>query len=334
MGQLTSTPQPPHALKTVLITGCSDGGLGAALALAFHSAGLHVYATARDVSKMKSLSATGITTLPLDVTSPSSIATCINNVPSLDILINNAAVMLTMTAADVSIPDAQKLFDTNLWGTVRMCQAFLPLLIKSKVTKDGKEGKGQVGGIIVNHTSIASILPVPGGAAYAASKAALAMYSAILRMEVSSLGIQVVDLKTGTVGPTNLINNNVTRTTASTSSTTTISTSTDSDNQSILPPNSCYQPAKTLLEPILRQDNFKGSGMPPAEWAGLVVRDLLNSSGGRPPPLIFKGQYITLAKMALWLPFGALDGVVKRTMGFDQVERVLSGGGGVRSVAR
>ncbi|KAE8365523.1 hypothetical protein BDV27DRAFT_171546 [Aspergillus caelatus] len=284
--------------KSVLITGCSDGGLGAALATAFHEAGLHVYATARDVSKMEKLSALGIETIALDITSSSSIASCVSKLQSLDILVNNAAVMLTMTAADVSVPEAKKVFDTNLWGTVQMCQAFLPLLIKSK-------------GMIVNHTSIASMLPVPGGAAYAASKSALAMYSAILRMEVECLGVQVVDLKTGTVGPTNLINNNYTRTVSSTS---------DSD-RSILPASSPYQLVKDLLEPILRQDNFKGSGMPPAEWAKLVTRDLLNSA--RPPPLIFRGHYVILAKIASWLPFGAMDGVVKKTTKFDQVESVL-----------
>lgn len=60
--------------RTVLITGCSDGGLGAALAVAFQDAGLHVYATARNVSKMSKLAALGIDTIALDVQSESSVA--------------------------------------------------------------------------------------------------------------------------------------------------------------------------------------------------------------------------------------------------------------------
>ncbi|OBT56740.1 hypothetical protein VE04_03418 [Pseudogymnoascus sp. 24MN13] len=160
MGSFLSSQRRPEGEgpKTVLVTGCSDGGLAAAVAVAFHNAGLHVYATARDVSKMKNLAAQGIETLELDVTSPASIKACVSRLPSLDILVNNAAVMLTVTAADVSVEVAKKLFDTNLWGTVQMCQAFLPLLIKSK-------------GMIVNHTSMASVLVVPGGAACAASSA-------------------------------------------------------------------------------------------------------------------------------------------------------------------
>jgi len=62
-------------LDSVLITGCSAGGLGSAIAVAFQKRGIHVFATARDVSKMKHLSGIeNITLLPLDVTSPTSIA--------------------------------------------------------------------------------------------------------------------------------------------------------------------------------------------------------------------------------------------------------------------
>lgn len=71
--------------RTVLITGCSDGGLGAGLAIAFHEAGLHVYATARNPAKMRQLEALGIETIILDVQSESSIAACVSKLSSLDI---------------------------------------------------------------------------------------------------------------------------------------------------------------------------------------------------------------------------------------------------------
>lgn len=76
--------------RTVLITGCSDGGLGAALAIAFHKAGLHVYATARNASKKESLANLGIETPTLDVLFDSSISECVSKLSSLDILVNNA----------------------------------------------------------------------------------------------------------------------------------------------------------------------------------------------------------------------------------------------------
>jgi NADP-dependent 3-hydroxy acid dehydrogenase YdfG len=82
-----------NSKRTVLITGCSDGGMGAALAKEFHQAGLHVIATARDVSKMTGLTSLGIETLPLDIQSESSIQACFAKVSDLDILINNAGAM-------------------------------------------------------------------------------------------------------------------------------------------------------------------------------------------------------------------------------------------------
>lgn len=88
--------------RTVIITGCSDGGLGAALAISFHEAGLHVYATSRDESKMSGLQARGIETLTLDVLSETSIAACVCKIPSLDILVNNAGGGgLTMVRVDL-----------------------------------------------------------------------------------------------------------------------------------------------------------------------------------------------------------------------------------------
>lgn len=100
--------------RTVLITGCSDGGLGAALAIAFHEAGLHVYATARNLSKMEQLASLGIETLPLDVQSESSIVACVDRLPGLDILVNNAGAQYTMPLVDTPVSEAKKLFDINV----------------------------------------------------------------------------------------------------------------------------------------------------------------------------------------------------------------------------
>ena len=81
--------------KTVLITGCSDGGLGAALAVAFHKANWRVLATARSPKKMVSLTTLRIEMLELDVQSDSSLKSCVELVgrltdKKLDMLVNNA----------------------------------------------------------------------------------------------------------------------------------------------------------------------------------------------------------------------------------------------------
>jgi 1-acylglycerone phosphate reductase len=121
--------------RTVLITGCSEGGMGAALAVAFHEAGLHVYATARTPSKIAQLASLGIETLTLDVLSDSSIAACVSKLSSLDILINNAGASYSMPVSDLSIPEAKMLFDLNVWSYLTVTQAFLPLLLKPEGTQ-------------------------------------------------------------------------------------------------------------------------------------------------------------------------------------------------------
>lgn len=83
------------APKTVLITGCSEGGIGDALAQVFHRKGLRVFATARDLSKVEHLKTMGLDTLPLDVTDAASIKAAVESVNSLtggtlDILVNNS----------------------------------------------------------------------------------------------------------------------------------------------------------------------------------------------------------------------------------------------------
>jgi short-subunit dehydrogenase len=181
--------------RSVLITGCSDGGLGAALATAFHVAGLKVYATARDQSKMSHLASFGIETLTLDVMSESSIAGCVSKLASLDILVNNAGTQYMMPISDLSIPEGKRIFDLNVWSQIAVTQAFLPLLLRSSY-----------GGLIVNQTSIGACLTTPFQSVYNASKAAFAMFSDTLRLEMQPFGITVVDLRTGVVR-SNLISN-------------------------------------------------------------------------------------------------------------------------------
>lgn len=134
--------------RTVLVTGCSKGGIGAALAVAFHQRGLRVIATARDPSKMDFFGYSGIEMLPLDVSSEASIQECVSKLSSLDILVNNAGAGLLSAFSDVSVEDAKELFDLNVWAQVVMIQACLPLLRKSDRA------------IIVNNTSCERVLSV------------------------------------------------------------------------------------------------------------------------------------------------------------------------------
>ncbi|CAD0049929.1 unnamed protein product [Aureobasidium pullulans] len=163
-----------NSKRTVLITGCSEGGMGAALAVAFHKAGIRVYATARGLFKMTGLSALGIETLSLDIESPASIAACIDQLSArkvtVDILVNNAGASASMPISDLNLDEAKKLFDLNVWSQLSVTKAFLPMLLQTK-------------GVIVNHTSVVSTMAVPFQSPYNASKAAMAMFSESMRLE-------------------------------------------------------------------------------------------------------------------------------------------------------
>lgn len=192
LDQIIRGEPDPHSGRTVLITGCSVGGLGHGLAVALHTRGLKVIATARTPSKMAALASQGITTLPLDVLSQTSITACVSTVSDLtagrglDILINNAGGGYNCPVSDIDLAKGKELFDLNVWSYISVTQAFLPLILKAK-------------GMIVNNTSISSVEPTPFSSVYHASKAAAAMFNDHMRLELKPFGVRVVDLKTGCV---------------------------------------------------------------------------------------------------------------------------------------
>ncbi|KAI1746387.1 hypothetical protein F4680DRAFT_19764 [Xylaria scruposa] len=178
--------------KFVLVTGCSEGGLGHALAKAFVAEGCHVFATVRDTAKATSLANDGnVTILPLEVTSPESIKACLTGVRQategrLDILVNNAGVGLVMPLLDTSIDEARRLFDVNVWGMLAVTQAFAPLLLQAR-------------GAILNISSIAGAVRMAWQGAYNSSKASVTFLSETLRIELEPLGIRVMTAMVGEV---------------------------------------------------------------------------------------------------------------------------------------
>ena len=177
--------------KTVLITGCSPGGIGHALATQFHSKGLHVFATARNEKAVTDLRTLGVEALQLEVTSPESVAEVKRHISertngSLDYLVNNAGRNYTVPALDVDLSEVQATFETNVFSVMRMCQAFAPLLIQAK-------------GTIIQIGSVAAEIPYVFGSTYNASKAALHAYSDTLRIELAPFDVNVMVVVTGGV---------------------------------------------------------------------------------------------------------------------------------------
>ncbi|KAF3055678.1 NADPH-dependent 1-acyldihydroxyacetone phosphate reductase [Daldinia childiae] len=178
--------------KTVLITGCSEGSLGAALALAFAKRDFHVFATLRNPAKAGPLAShPNIEILSLEVTNAQSISSCAAEVGkktdgSLDILVNNAGVMFAMPLLDTSIEESKKLFDVNVWGMLAVTQAFAPMLVRSK-------------GVILNIASIAGAVRMAWQGVYNSSKACVRWFSETLRIEMQGLDVRVITAMIGEV---------------------------------------------------------------------------------------------------------------------------------------
>ena len=137
--------------KTVLITGCSTGGIGWAMAKIFQERGFQVFAAVRDPLKAADLSElSNVEIVELDVTIPQTISQCKDMVSKrtggkLDVLVNNAGVEFLSPLLDVDVAEAKRLYDVNVWGLLAMVQAFAPLLIEAK-------------GIVSNQSSIDAVL--------------------------------------------------------------------------------------------------------------------------------------------------------------------------------
>ncbi len=287
---LTRSQKKMSTLKrTVLITGCSDGGIGAVLAVAFHEADVHVYATARNPAKMSQLRSLGIETLTLDVQSESSITVCVSKLFSLDILINNAGMTFLMPVVDVNIAEAKKTFDLNVWSYIAMTQTFLPLLLKSPK------------GMIVNQTSVGDSCTISFQAIYNASKFAIVMISDTLRLELELFGIKVVDLRTAVV-KTNLIKNM------------------RETEKPVLPKGSIYEPTKEVMKKSLRQEQFDNAKMPANKWSKATVRDLMKKN---PSPIIWRGESAWLTWLETILPFGTLNGFIKKLIEMNKIAQAV-----------
>lgn len=101
--------------------------------------GLRVFATARKASTIADLEEYGIETLSLEVNKGDSVNALVEKVAELtggklDILVNNAGRNYTVPALDLDLDEVIDTFDANVFGVMRMCKAFGPMLIESKGT--------------------------------------------------------------------------------------------------------------------------------------------------------------------------------------------------------
>lgn len=182
--QTTSTPSS----KTVLITGCSSG-YGLATARHFLAHGWKVIATMRSPNHALLPTADNLRILPLDVTDSASIARAVQDAGPIDVLVNNAGIGLFGAFEATPMATVRELFETNTFGVLAMCQAFIP------------QFRARRAGTIVNVTSSATLAPFALVAPYTASKTAVDGFTRSLALELEEFDVHVKLVQPG-YGPT------------------------------------------------------------------------------------------------------------------------------------
>jgi NAD(P)-dependent dehydrogenase (short-subunit alcohol dehydrogenase family) len=183
-----------HRKRSVVVTGASSG-IGKATVLRLATGGWRVFAAVRreqDAELLSSQSANSVETVLLDLADEGSIRAAAEEVNSrlgndgLDGLFNNAGIGDVSPIEYTTVDSIRRVYEVNLFGQIRVIQAFLPLLRRAK-------------GRIVNTGSVGDHLSPPFAGVLASSKAAFASVSSSLRLELCAQGIYVIVMEPGSV---------------------------------------------------------------------------------------------------------------------------------------
>lgn len=150
-----------------------------------------VYGAARRLENMEDLVEAGGHAIGMDITDETQVQNAVDRVLSeqghIDVLINNAGYAIYGAVEQVSLDDARRQFDVNLFGLASLTQKILPHMRERR------------SGLIINITSIGGKVYTPLGAWYHATKHALEGWSDSLRLETDGFGIKVSIIEPGAI---------------------------------------------------------------------------------------------------------------------------------------
>lgn len=184
--------------KVALVTG-SSSGIGLECALALARDGYHTFASMRDTEKSSNLENAArkenldVKVIELDVDREESIVSAVREVVEsseggrLDVLVNNAGYGQFGCTEDVPVEDFRKQFETNFFSVVRIIQEVAPIM------------RRQGSGSIINISSVAGRMGLPGSPAYISSKFALEGLVECLRYELGQFGVNATLIEPGVI---------------------------------------------------------------------------------------------------------------------------------------
>ncbi|MDI6028771.1 SDR family oxidoreductase [Corticibacterium sp. UT-5YL-CI-8] len=164
-------------MQTILITGTSSG-YGLEAARHFLAQGWHVIATMRRPDATLLPASPNLRILPLEVTNEESIAAAVTAAGPIDVLVNNAGIGVVGAFEATPMAHIRKVFDTNTFGVMAMCQAVIPQMRERR------------SGVIVNVTSSVTLAAMPLAAAYTASKQAIEGFTGSLAYELAHFDVR------------------------------------------------------------------------------------------------------------------------------------------------
>jgi NAD(P)-dependent dehydrogenase (short-subunit alcohol dehydrogenase family) len=179
------------AARSVLVTGAGSG-IGRATVEAFAAHGHRVVAAVRDPATAPAFPG-GVTVVGIDVRDDAAVADGVATALEwaggrLDVVVNNAGIAASGSVETIDWVTARDVFETNLWGAMRLARAVLPSM------------RAAGSGLIVNVSSVGGRTPARGfQGVYAGSKHALRSLSEALHWEVAPFGVRVVLLEPGFV---------------------------------------------------------------------------------------------------------------------------------------
>lgn len=174
--------------KVAIVTGASSG-IGYDAAIELKKSGFIVYGAARRLERLKELESKGVKIVQVDVTDEESMVACVETVAKqegrIDVLVNNAGYGSYGALEEVTIEEAKRQMDVNVFGLVRMSQLVLPYMRNNHF------------GRIINISSMGGKVYTIFGGWYHATKFAVEAISDCMRLEVEEFGVDVVVIEPG-----------------------------------------------------------------------------------------------------------------------------------------